>query len=217
MDLWKRSAPRALLACAAVLAAGCSDGSKQQAEPAIEQESMWGIFWAAFSDELAGQPSDDDLKAAARFEQAGIAFEHPALLRVRSDDDVETPTWSLSRGDFELELHAPKGDVSADDYIGLLAEMAGGDDAIDYAEKTHPVDWCGRRIEATEVSFELFGDVHVFTGFDLPAPEGESRYLVFDDVLIGGQPSKVFTRTLEMMKTSVTCAEKDPPKDGQDG
>lgn len=180
--------------------AACARATDQ--EP--KQDSLWNTFWSAARDYAAGPPDAKALSGRRRFEQAGISFEYPAPLRATVGSDGDD--WTLTYGDFDLELHAPQVEMSADDYVGTLAAVF--DNGRAHVEKLDglPVTWCGHDITPVHVRFTMFGDRHDMRGYDLPAPKGESRFLVFDDVLVDGMSSTVADAAFVIVAATLRCS-----------
>ncbi len=105
------------------LLVACGSGDSQEQE--IESDSLWDTFFGAMSDELAGEPSAEELAELEHFDQAGITFDYPALLRLRRDSDGDAQ-WAMTRGDFEMEVYAQAVDMTAADYLAFFAETMGG-------------------------------------------------------------------------------------------
>jgi hypothetical protein len=108
---------------------------------------------------------------------------------------------------FELQLLAPQGELRGADYLGLLGSLFEGGRSID-AEAPGPgrtETICGHRITATRLRIKLMGDWSEQQAFDLPAPPGESRVLIFDDEPVDGKPSAVAAATWERVLGSLRC------------
>ncbi len=197
----KRSLPMGLLLAGCALAAGCAAGS---GDP-VATASAWDTFWNAACDAATGEPSEEDLAPVSHFAQAGIEFDHPSVLRLRRDEKGY-PRWTLSRGDVEVELHAPTSELAADDYLGLLAGVLDSDRAkVERLADVPALALCGRTVTPIRLRLTLFGDRHEMTGIDLPAPDGESRFLVFDDVLDDGQGSRTAAAAFRRVLDSLRC------------
>jgi hypothetical protein len=177
----------------------------------VTPQSGWDTFWNAASDELAGPPDARALAKMERFDRSGISFDYPAVLRLRRDrktaDDAGDAHWNLSRGDFELDLHDASDAFSADAYFEMLGSLF--DDERGDVEGPEPgieVTWCGRTIRAVRLRVTMFGDRHEMLGFGLPAPEGRSRVLLFDDVIVDGAGSTTASATFAAVDRSIRCA-----------
>jgi hypothetical protein len=191
---------RASLILLTLLLCACGGGDDK-----IERRSMFDTLTGAFSDELRGAPSAAALREIARFEQSGVAFDHPALLRVRVDEN-EYPSWSLTRGDFELELHAPGSGFDATDYLDALAGAMPADPrpSAELA-RMRKVNWCGEEIEAVVRYVSFIGDVHELIGYDLPDGRSGTRFLVFDDLPADGHRSAVDRAAFDALAGSIRC------------
>jgi hypothetical protein len=168
-----------------------------------------GLFLHTLIDELRGAPDADDLLATARFDEAGIAFDYPAVLRRREEvNDGGSRTWSLEYGMFSLELYVPNYDGVAADHLGLLAEIFDGGRSIDAEGPTagRRAVLCGEDIVATRIRLKLMGDWSQQEGFDLPSPDALPRILIFDDELVGGENSRLAQATYERVLGSLQCA-----------
>jgi hypothetical protein len=166
------------------------------------------VAWHAFVDELRGPPDAAALQRSARFEHGGVAFDYPAVLRLRtSAGDDGITGWSLEYGQFELEVLAPAVAISVDDYLGTLARMFEGGRRID-AKGPEPGDTrtlCGHSLTSTHIQLKMFGAWSALEGFDLPIGSGQTRLLVFSDELVAGQPSRLARTTRERVLASLQC------------
>lgn len=185
-----------------VLMAACSSGEPSNA---VEDSSLTGIFFNAMFDEMRGPPSAEALAKRAAFVQAGIRFQYPEPLRVRIDRDPY-PSWSLERGDFELELHTPDSEIAAADYLDILAETLGGkDDNAEGPLEGRKVSWCGQEVTGVLYRFKFLGDPHIFEGFDLPPTSEGPRFLVFNDIRKKEDWSDTARATFAAIDTSIEC------------
>jgi hypothetical protein len=191
-----RCARTTLLVLALLALAGC------------ERNSSGGIFLHTAWDLLWGEPDAEALAPSRRFDEAGIAFDYPALLRRREEtDDDGSRSWSLEHGMFELQLEARPDALSAADLLGTLGGMFEGGRSLD-AEGPMPgrvASMCGQRLTALRLRLKIAGDWSELEGFDLPAPAGESRLLLFDDEPVGDRPSAVARATYERVLGSLRC------------
>jgi hypothetical protein len=126
------------------------------------------IAWNTFLDLMRGTPDEAALARSARFDEAGIAFEYPAVLRRReSAHDDGDRSWSFEYGMFELELTARNDTVGAADFLGVLGMMFEGGRRVDaeaLAEgRTETL--CGQRLTATKLRLKLAGDWSELQGF----------------------------------------------------
>jgi hypothetical protein len=162
----------------------------------------------AFVDTLKGEPDAAELARSEKFEGAGIRFEYPAVLRRReSSEEDGDRSWSFEYGLFELEMYAPMSEVRAADYLEMLGSFLEGGDSLD-AEKIAPgrtETWCGHAITATKLRVKVMGDWSEYQAFDLPAPAGQARLLIFDDEPVNGQPSAAAKATWERVLASLEC------------
>lgn len=178
------------------LLAGCESGG------------TGSIFWHTVWDLLRGEPSEQALARSARFDEAGIAFDYPAVLRRReSIDEDGDRRWSLEYGMFELEMGAYRNDVRVADFLGLLGDMFAGGKRIDSEPLSDgaTLTLCGSPVTATRLRLKLAGDWSELDGFDLPAPPGESRMLIFDDEPVAGKPSAIARATWKRVTASLHC------------
>jgi len=185
-------------------------GAKDE-EP--KRDGAWNTFWTAARDAIAGPPDEKALLERRHFEQAGIAFDYPAPLHVTSDADGD-PNWTLTYGDFDLDVYAyAQGNIDAADYLGALESVLGTERAnVETSVDTAPVMWCGRKITPVRMRLTLFGDRHDFRGYDLPAPAGETRFLIFDDVLVNGKNSSTAEAAFAAVAASLRCAASSEEK-----
>lgn len=172
-----------------------------------------GLFVHGMVDELRGAPDADDLVASASFDEAGIAFDYPAVLRRREEtSDNGSRTWSFEYGMFSLELHAPSYDSDSATYLGLLADVFDiGGRSID-AEAPIPgrqTMLCGEDVTATRIRVKLMGDWSQQEGFDLPSPDGLPRMLIFDDELVRGENSRLAEATYARVFGSLRCGAEE--------
>jgi hypothetical protein len=166
-------------------------------------------FLTAAVDAIAGPPDETSLQELRSFKHAGIAFQYPAALHVTLEQgDEGSARWKFGRGDFELELDASLGVSHARDYLrafaGLLADEKANSEWID----DPAVTWCGHEILPSHLRVTLFGDRHDMRAFDLPAPEGETRFVIFEDVLADGRLSKLATAAYATFTKSLQCETK---------
>lgn len=187
---------QAALAAGVLALAGCDANSGA----GIAARTAWDL--------VRGDPSAAALAESARFEAAGIAFDYPAVLRLREriEDDGDR-SWSFEHGMFELELSERRLPLRAEAFLGLLGDMFEGGRRID----AKPLDdgrtetICGQRLTATRLRIRFAGDWSEMQGFDLPAPPGESRLLIFHDEPGGDHPSAVARATWERVLGSLRC------------
>ncbi len=162
----------------------------------------------AFVDTLKGEPDAEELARSEKFDGAGIRFDYPAALRRReSSEDDGGRSWSFEYGLFELEMYAPTSEVRAADYLEMLGSFLEGGNSLD-AEKIAPgrtETLCGHVITATKLRVKVMGDWSEYQAFDLPAPEGQARLLIFDDEPVNGQPSAAAKATWERVLASLEC------------
>jgi|GEM_PF-3350279 len=177
--------------------------STKAADEAPRNDSAWNTFWSAARDYAAGPPTAKALGERRHFEQAGIAFDYPAPLRMAVGNDGDK--WTLTYGDFDLELHAPKVEMGSGDYIGLLADVLDSERARVEALAGMAVTWCGQEIKPVHMRFTMFGDRHDMRGYDMPAPDGEARFIVFDDVLVDGKSSAVSEAAFALLASTIQC------------
>jgi hypothetical protein len=185
---------------AAVMLVSVLGGCDANSGAGIASRTAWDL--------LRGDPSEEALAQSARFEGGGIAFDYPGVLRLReSTDEDGDRSWSLEHGMFELEVSARKDELRAADFLGVLGDMFAGGRSID----SKPLDagrtevLCGHRMTATRLRMKVAGDWSELQGFDLPAPPGEARMLIFDDEPGGANPSAVARATWERVLGSLRC------------
>jgi hypothetical protein len=169
-------------------------------------DSGWSTFWGAVVDEILGPPGEAALRETAVFAQAGIRFEYPALLRV--NHDAEQQQWRLWRGDAELAVHT--GDYDAQHARRLLETMQGimHNDSAGAAEplaEAAALNWCGREVSGLRMRLNFLGDHHEYLAYDLQLANGESRLLIFEDVLDKGANSVTQKALLATVSRSLTC------------
>lgn len=189
-----------------LLLAACG-GAKPADEEAeeIPSGSIVGAFIDGFVDELRGAPEAEELKKTKRFEQAGVSFDYPEVLRLHLDDE-DWPSWELERGDFELELHQPDSAIQAADYLRLLAQgMSSGKAPVQGPEAGIKVHWCGQPITAVRWRITFFGDPHELLGFDLPPSPAGPRFLTFSDMLTDGHWSATAQAAFDALNASIRC------------
>ncbi|HSX60002.1 MAG TPA: hypothetical protein VLF18_07380 [Tahibacter sp.] len=197
---------RLAAAFGAVLAAASGTATAKDYPP----DRGWSTFWGAFVDEIAGPPGAEALKPLAHFEEAGIAFDYPAVLRVNYD--AEDRQWRLWRGDFELEVHV--GEYDADHAQRLLDMMGGvlhdGDEPAAAAEKAPPLALCGKETEGWRLRFTFLGDPHEYLAYTVMLGERDARLFVFDDLLVDGKTSLAREATLDNLRKSLRCIARAP-------
>ena len=194
-----------------LLIAACSS---DESSNAAEDSSLAGVFFNAMFDEIRGPPSAEALAKRVEFAQGGVRFQRPEPLRVRVDRDPYA-SWSLERGDFELELHAPDSEITAADYLGILAETLGAkDDDAEGPLDGRKVRWCGQEVTGVLYRFKFLGDAHVFEGFDLPPTREGPRFLVFNDLRKKDDWSETAQATFAAIDASIECnGGKIPARD----
>lgn len=178
-----------------VLALGACDGG--------------GVMWNSAMDELRGAPSAARLSESAHFAQDGIAFDYPAVLRLREETDDDGREWNFEYGLYTLELYAPRHAITAEAYLGALGEVLGGGRSIDARalEAGTPVTLCGAPRTPWRIDVKLMGDWSRLEAFDLPAPRGESRLLIFDDELPTPAGTPLGRATRERVLATLACAD----------
>ncbi|HWT14983.1 MAG TPA: hypothetical protein VN581_04300 [Patescibacteria group bacterium] len=193
---------RAAIVLVLWMAVACSS---ENSSNVADDRSLAGIFFNAMFDEMRGPPSTEALEKRVEFAQGGVRFQRPEPLRVRVDRDPYS-SWSLERGDFELELHAPDGGITAADYLGLLAETLGaGDEDAEGPLDGRAVNWCGQDVTGVLYRFNFLGDPHVFEGFDLPPTREGPRFLVFNDIRKKEDWSETAKATFAAIDASIEC------------
>jgi hypothetical protein len=177
-----------------LLLAGCDSG---------------GLVWNSAMDELRGPPSTKALSETAHFEGGGLAFDYPAVLRVREEMDGGRQ-WKLEYGMYTLEVYAPKYEIAAADYLGTLQEVLAGGRSIDARPMTRgkPVALCGAPRTPVRVEIKMMGEWSRREAFDLPAPEGEARLLIFDDELLDPLGTALGRATRERVLGSLRCGNQ---------
>ena len=186
-----------------LLCVGACSSDRDEGEAA--PRSAWGTFIGAFSDELRGAPSAESLKKTRRFDQAGVAFDYPAVLRLTVDTD-SYPSWTLTHGDLDLEVHAPDSDFASRDYLVSLADAFDSEGApSEGPESGVTVIWCGASITAVRVRLSILGDRHELLGFDLPGAVDGNRFVIFDDMLVDGRWSNTAQAAFEELSNSIRC------------
>ncbi len=201
------AAPTLLLALS-----GCAGGDPPApATPEPRERSLAGVFVDAMVDELRGAPSQSALAELAEFSQVGVSFKYPSVLRATSDRD-SYPSWSVDRGDFELELHSPKYTMHVADYLQALAgTMASERAPLQGPLEGRVVRWCGQEITGVLYRFTFLGDPQIYEGFDLPASKYGSRFLVFGDMPTAkGDWSELAVATMAALDKSIQCTGNAP-------
>lgn len=196
------------------LLAACSSGEPSSA---AEDSSLAGVFLNAMFDEMRGPPSSDALAKRVAFAQGGVRFQRPEPLRVRVERDPY-PSWSLERGDFELELHTPDSEITVADYLGFLVDAIASDDAeAEGPLEGRTVHWCGQEVTGVLYRFEFLGDARIYEGFDLPPTRIGPRFLVFNDIRKKTDWSETAQATFAALDASITCdGGKIPVRDSAD-
>ena len=187
---------RGLAGCGIVLLAGCDQNNLARVGLQAGLEAVWG------------EPSAESLARSEHFEGAGIAFDYPAALRRReSVDEDGDRSWSFEYGMFELEVMAQNTPIGAQLYLDALSAMFQGGRRIDATDPRagRTESLCGQRLTATTLRVKLMDDWSELEAFDLPAPEGEARLLVFDDEPLHGKPSAVARATRERVLATLRC------------
>ena len=183
------------LASVATLA-GCDENNLAR----VGLRAGWQAVW--------GGPSEEALARSEHFEGGGLAFDYPAALHRReSIDEDGDRTWSFEYGMFELEVYAPNSGVDSALYLSALSEMFQGGRRMDATDPTsgRTESLCGHRVTATTLRVKLMDDWSELEAFDLPAPEGEARLLIFDDEPEEGKPSSVARATRERVLATLRC------------
>lgn len=207
--MWKSMAASTLL----LALTGCAGDDRPAPAPAEARErSLAGVFIDAMVDQLRGAPSPSALTELTEFSQAGVSFQYPALLRATVNRDAY-PSWSVERGDFELELHSPKHTMKVADYLATLVGTMASDSAP--SEGPLPgrsVRWCGLEITGVVYRFTFLGDPQIYEGFDLPASSAGSRFLVLGDMRPEkGDWSETALATIAALDKSIQCTDNAPP------
>lgn len=169
-------------------------------------DSGWSTFWGAFVDEIAGAPGAEALKPTERFDEAGLAFDYPAVLRVTYDP--EDRQWRFWRGDFEFELQiGPFGPEHAKQLLTMMGGILhSGDTPADPPESVPALSLCGRDAPGWRVRVTFIGDSHEFLAYSLPLREKESALLLFDDIVKDGKTSLAREAVLASLRSSARCA-----------
>lgn len=195
------------MACA-VLALACAGCGPHGGTGSTGDRTAMSVFWNAFWDELRGEPGAEALASSATFHGAGIRFDYPAVLR-RSHERHEDGrrSWSFERGMFELQLVASPQPMSGADLLGMLGYVLDGGKTMQAgALEDGPSAWlCGHQITSSRLRLRILGDWSEQHAFDLPAPPGESRLLLFDDELVNDRGSAVGSATWERVLGSLQC------------
>lgn len=197
-----------------LIAAACSSDEPANA---ADDSSLTGVFFNAMFDEMRGPPSAEALAKRVEFAQGGVRFQRPEPLRVRVDRDTY-PSWSLERGDFELELHTPDGEITAADYLESLVETIASDDSdVEGPLEGRKVQWCGEEVTGVLYRFDFLGDPRIYEGFDLPPTRQGSRFLVFNDIRKKSDWSETALATFAALDASIACdGGKIPVRDSAD-
>lgn len=171
---------RALIVVLPLALAACGGADSSNTTPAERGAAQ--IFFDAMADELAGAPSEQALRETARFDHGGIRFDYPKPLRI-SADSSGYPSYSISRGDIEVDVHFPDFEHSATDYLDNLVDVLGANDEQREGPLTgRTVHWCGQEVTGVVYRFHFMGDAQIYEGFDLPAGSQGSRFIVFGDM-----------------------------------
>ena len=185
-----------------LLCVACSSGESSNA---AEDSSLSGVFFGAMFDEMRGPPSAEALAKRVEFVQGGVRFQRPEPLRVRVDRDPY-PSWTLERGDFELELHTPDSEITAADYLGFLVDaIASNDEDAEGPLEGRTVHWCGQDVTGVLYRFDFLGDPRVYEGFDLPPTRIGPRFLVFNDIRRKEDWSETAKATFAAIGASIAC------------
>jgi hypothetical protein len=190
----RRAAWIALAGLAAL--SGCDENNLAR----VGLRAGWEAVW--------GGPSEEALARSERFEGAGLAFDYPAALHRReSVDEDGDRTWSFEYGMFELEVYAPTSPIDSALYLSALSDMFQGGRRMDATDPAsgRTESLCGQRLTATTLRIKLMDDWSELEAFDLPAPEGEARLLIFDDEPVDGRPSSVARATRERVLATLRC------------
>lgn len=191
-----------------LVALGGCGGDTRDTGGANDEPGTGAVVWNTIVDLLGGEPDAEALAPRASFRGGGIAFEHPRLLRTTNEKDEDgTRTWSFEHGLFELELYAPTHELGAREYLESLGSVFDGMRSIhvEAVDDGRVATLCGREQRAARLRMRMLGDWSEYQAFDLPAPAGESRLLVFDDEPGGDDPSAVARATWEQVIESLQC------------
>ncbi|MBB5209512.1 hypothetical protein [Chiayiivirga flava] len=173
------------------------------------------IFAHAMFDELRGAPGTAALARSARFDDGDVAFDYPAVLRARADDDDTDPRgWDFDYGMFSLRLGAP-GELDAETYLSLLADTFADGSRID-AEGPMPgrtAVVCGKEQVATRIRVRMMGSWSAMEGFDVPTGDGQTRMLIFDDEEAGSLETQLAHATYARVLGTLRCAAGSAPAD----
>ncbi len=193
-----------------LMLAGCSGRADQEpAAPAASERSLAGVFVDAMVDELRGAPSPDALAELAVFSQGGVNFKYPAVLRATVDREPY-PSWSVERGDFELELHAPDHEIVVADFLGALVDVM-AKPPMEGPLPGRTVRWCGQEITGVVYRFTFLGDPQIYEGFDLPAGRNGSRFLMFGDMRVNNDWSATAKAAFAAVDASIQCDAVETP------
>jgi hypothetical protein len=191
----------------------CATGATVAAKD-YPADSGWSTFWGAFVDEIVGPPDAEAVKPRERFDEAGIAFDYPAVLRVHYD--AEDKQWRLWRGDFELEVHV--GTYSEGHAQRLLEMMGGilhdGDTPTPAPESVPALSLCGRDAPGWRTRLTFIGEPHEYLIYTLQLADTDARLFVFDDLLVDGKPSLLREAALHALRTTLRCDAKLPSAAG---
>lgn len=179
-------------------------------------DSGWSTFWGAFVDEIVGAPGAEAVKPRERFDEGGIAFDYPAVLRVNYDADDSK--WRFWRGDFEFEVHVG---AYREDYAERLLDMMGGvlhDSSTPKptTESVPALSLCGRDAPGARLRLTFLGDPHEYVAYTLVLNDKDARLFVFDDLLVDGKTSVLREAMLDALKTTLRCTGSDRRSTGQD-
>jgi len=170
----------------------------------IKEIGTWDSVVGAMSDAVVGDPSQSALNVRRHFDQAGLAFDYPAPLRLRVDHEGY-PSWTMTRGDFELEVHAPGEGDSVESYVDMLVQGIADDGSVRSLPPGDAVHWCGQDIAPVRRRIRFVGDHHELLGFDLPDGAMGVRFMVINDMLIGGEPSRTRKAVLAALDATLDC------------